>query len=85
MALDILTNSNWMPYLRAGVGPIWGDRTNDAAWAFGGGIGVTYAASEGVDVFGQVIYGWAPPQTIGNVNTDASGAFGVENGLRFRL
>ena len=85
LALDIPTNSNWTPYLHAGGGPIWGDKTNDAAWAFGGGIGVTYAASEGVDVFDQVIYGWAPPQTIDNVNTDASGALGVEAGLRFRL
>ena len=83
--LDIPTNSNWTPCLHAGGGPIWGGKTNDAAWAFGWGIGVTYATSEGVDVFGQVIYGWAPPQTIDNVNTDGSGALGVEAGLRFRL
>ena len=53
--------------------------------AFAGGIGVTYEASEGVDVFGQVVDGWAPPQTIDNINTDTSGALGLEAGLRFRL
>ena len=41
LALDIPTNSNWTPYLHAGGGPIWADKTNDAALAFGGGIGVT--------------------------------------------
>ncbi|KZR63122.1 hypothetical protein [Prochlorococcus sp. MIT 1306] len=85
LALDIPTNSNCTPCLHAGGGPIWGDKTNDAAWVYGGGIGVTYAASEEVDVLGQVSYGWAPLQTIDNVNTDASGPFGAEAGLCFRL
>ena len=85
LALEIPTNSNWTPCIHAGGGPIWGDKTNDAAWVYGGGIGVTCAASEEVYVFGQVSYSWDPPQAIDNVNTDSSGAFGVETGLRFRL
>ena len=85
LALDIPANSNSTPCLRAGGGPAWGWKANDAAGAFGRGVGVTYEASEGVDVFGQVDDGWAPPQTIDNINTDASGALGLEAGLRFRL
>ena len=85
LALDIPANSNWTPCLRAGGGPTWGWKANDAAGAFVGGIGVAYEASEGVDVFGKVVDGWAPPQTIDNINTDASGALGVEAGLQFCL
>ena len=85
LALDIRTNSNWTPCLHSNGGPTWGDNTDDAAWGYGGGVGVTYAASEEVDVYGQVGYGWAPSQTIDNFDADGSGQFGVEAGVRFRL
>ena len=65
LALNILANSNWTPCLRAGGAP----RANNVAGAFGRGVGVACEASEGVDVFGQVVDGWAPPQTIDNINT----------------
>ena len=85
LALDIPTNSKWTPYLHASGGPSWGDDTDDVAWGYGGGIGVTYAASQEVDVYGQVGCNWAPSQTIDSFDADGSGQFGVGAGVRFRL
>ena len=85
LALDIPTNSKWTPYLHVGGGPAWGDNVDDVAWGYGGGVGLTYAASQEVDVYGQVGYGWAPSQTIDGFNADGSGEFGVGAGVRFRL
>ncbi|WP_236070214.1 MULTISPECIES: hypothetical protein [Prochlorococcus] len=50
MALDIPTNPKRTPYLHASGGQSWGDNADDIAWGYGGGIGLTYAASQEVDI-----------------------------------
>ena len=85
LAVDIETDSDWTPYVSISVGSGWGDDTDDNVWSYGAGIGVSYATSEKVDVYGQIGYGWVPSQEVDSIDFDSYGQFVIGAGVRFRM
>ena len=82
---DFANDSDFTPYVGTGLGLSWGDDTDDTVYSIPVMAGVSYAATESVDVFGQVTYAMTPAQDIDGIDYDYNGEFGVSMGVRFAL
>ena len=82
---DFANDSDYTPFVGTGVTLSWGDDTDDTVYSFPVIAGVSYEATEDVDIYGQVTYEMAPAQDIDGVDVDFLGAFGVSMGIRFAL
>ena len=82
---DFGNNSNLTPFVGTGVGIGWGDDSDAAVWSIPLMAGVSYEATEAVDIYGQVTYAMTPGQDVDGVDYDFNGAFGVSMGIRLAL
>ena len=82
---DFANDSDFTPFVGTGVSLSWGDDSDDTSYSIPVIAGVSYEATEAVDVYGQVSYAMSPAQDIDGVNMDFNGAFGVAMGIRFAL
>ena len=82
---DFANDSDYTPFVGTGVTLSWGDDTDDTVYSFPVIAGVSYEATEDVDIYGQVTYEMAPAQDIDGVDVDFLGAFGVSMGIHFAL
>ena len=82
---DFANDSDFTPFVGTGVSLSWGDDTDDTAYSIPVIAGVSYEATEAVDIYGQVSYSMAPAQDIDGVDYDFNGEFGVSMGIRFAL
>ena len=80
---DFNNESKFTPYIGAGAGISWADDADDNAYGFSAIAGVAYAASEKVDIYGEIAYGFTPDQEIDDIDYDSKGEFGATIGLRF--
>ena len=76
-------SSKFTPYVGVGVGTTWADDADDNAYGFSAIAGVAYAASEKIDLYGEIAYGFTPEQEIDGIDYDSNGEFGATVGLRF--
>ena len=76
-------SSKFTPYLGVGVGTTWADDADDNAYGFSAIAGVAYAASEKIDLYGEIAYGFTPEQEIDGIDYDSNGEFGATVGIRF--
>jgi opacity protein-like surface antigen len=82
---DFANDSEFTPFVGTGVNLSWGDDSDDRTYSIPVIAGVSYEATEAVDIFGQVSYAMAPAQDVDGVDFDFNGAFGVAMGIRFAL
>ena len=82
---DFANDSDFTPFVGTGISLSWGDDSDDTSYSIPVIAGVSYEATEAVDIFGQVSYSMAPAQDIDGVDMDFNGAFGVYMGIRFAL
>lgn len=80
---DFNNDSKFTPYVGVGVGTSWADDADDNAYGFSSIAGVAYAASEKIDLYGEIAYGFTPEQEIDGIDYDSNGEFGATVGLRF--
>ena len=80
---DFNNASAFTPYVGVGVGTSWADDADDNAYGFSAIAGVAYAASEKIDLYGEIGYGFTPEQEIDGIDYDSNGEFGAIVGLRF--
>jgi len=80
---DFNNDSKFTPYVGVGVGTSWADDADDNAYGFSSIAGVAYAASEKIDLYGEIAYGFTPEQEIDGVDYNSYGEFGATVGLRF--
>ena len=80
---DFNNDSKFTPYVGVGVGTSWADDADDNAYGFSAIAGVAYAASEKIDLYGEIAYGFTPEQEIDGIDYDSYGEFGATVGLRF--
>ena len=80
---DFNNDSKFTPYVGVGVGTSWADDADDNAYGFSAIAGVAYAASEKIDLYGEIAYGFTPEQEIDGVDYNSYGEFGATVGLRF--
>jgi opacity protein-like surface antigen len=82
---DFANDSDFTPFVGTGVSLSWGDDTDDTAYSIPVIAGVSYEATEDVDIYGQLTYAMTPAQDIGAADVDFVGEFGVSMGIRFAL
>ena len=82
---DFANDSDFTPFLGTGVFLSSEDDTDDTSYSIPVIVGVSYEATDDVDIFGQVSYSMTPALEIGGVDYDFNGAFGVAMGIRFAL
>ena len=82
---DFANDSAFTPFFGTGVSLSWDDASDDTAYSIPVMAGVSYEATEAVDIFGQVTYAMSPAQDIDGTDFDFIGAFGVSMGIRFAL
>ena len=82
---DFANDSDFTPFVGTGVSLSWGDDSDDTSYSIPVMAGVSYEATEAVDIYGQVTYAMSPAQDIDGVDMDFNGAFGVSMGIRFAL
>ena len=80
---DFNNDSKFTPYVGVGVGTSWADDADDNAYGFSSIAGVAYAASEKIDLYGEIAYGFTPEQEIDGIDYDSNGEFRATVGLRF--
>ena len=80
---DFNNDSKFTPYVGVGVGTSWADDADDNVYGFSAIAGVAYAASEKIDLYGEIAYGFTPEQEIDGVDYNSYGEFGATVGLRF--
>ena len=80
---DFNNASAFTPYVGVGVNTSWADDADDNAYGFSAIAGVAYAASEKIDLYGEIAYGFTPEQEIDGIDYDSNGEFGATVGLRF--
>ena len=80
---DFNNDSKFTPYVGVGVGTSWADDADENAYGFSSIAGVAYAASEKIDLYGEIAYGFTPEQEIDGVDYNSYGEFGATVGLRF--
>ena len=82
---DFANDSEFTPFVGSGVSLSWGEDSDDTSYSIPVIAGVSYEATEAVDIYGQVSYEMSPAQDIDGVDLDFNGAFGVSMGIRFSL
>ena len=80
---DFANDSDFTPFVGTGVELNWSD--SSVVYAIPVVAGVSYEATESVDVFGQLTYAMAPAQDVSGVDYDFNSAFSVQMGIRFSL
>ena len=80
---DFNNDSAFTPYVGVGVNTSWADDADDNVYGFSAVAGVAYAASENIDLYGEIAYGFTPEQEIDGIDYDSNGEFGATVGLRF--
>ena len=80
---DFNNASAFTPYVGVGVNTSWADDADDNVYGFSAVAGVAYAASENIDLYGEIAYGFTPEQEIDGIDYDSNGEFGAIVGLRF--
>ena len=80
---DFANDSDFTPFVGTGVELNWSD--SSVVYAVPVVAGVSYEATESVDVFGQLTYAMAPAQDVSGVDYDFNSAFSVQMGIRFSL
>ena len=82
---DFNNDSKFTPYVGVGVGTSWADDADDNAYGFSAIAGVAYAASEKINLYGEIEYGFTPEQEIDGIDYDTNGEFGAIVGIRFAI
>tara|TARA_Y100001968_G_C19174944_1_gene627528 strand:- start:62 stop:643 length:582 start_codon:yes stop_codon:yes gene_type:complete len=85
---DIANNSKWTPYIGGGIGTVTVDTDattddDDSAETLQLKLGLTYDASEKVDIFGEVGYQSIGNINVGNTDVDDSSMVRAQLGLRY--
>lgn len=80
---DFANDSDFTPSV--GTGVEFDLDSSDFFYAIPVVVGVSYKATESVDVFGQLTYAMAPAQEVSGVDLDFNSAFSVQTGIRFAL
>ena len=80
---DFANDSDFTPFVGTGVELNWSE--SSVVYAIPVVAGVSYEATESVDVFGQLTYAMAPAQDVSGVDYDFNSAFSVQMGIRFSL
>jgi len=84
---DIETESKWTPFLGASIGSATAeiDDADDSSFTYGIQAGVSYEASEKVDIFAKVSYLIIDELEIGSWEIDNGSVFGARVGARFKF
>lgn len=80
------TNVNFSSYtVKAGGAELKSDSGSTGTFGYQAKAGITYLASEKVDIFGEAILSGASGFTISNVDVDSINSWGARAGLRYRF
>ncbi len=87
---DFNSENRWVPYFGAGIGIAsletdLASDSEDSAFTYQGKIGISYNATETVDIFGEAIYQGVDQANVGNADWDEFGMWGGRIGTRFKF